>query len=95
VTLHEKRVPATPLKARGGVDISRADDLLAQARAVLLRADRSSDLRTALLAVREALDITTRLSETLRQIAAAQDPTREAQRREDRFSRPARGFRGG
>ncbi len=95
MTLHEKRVPATPLKARGAADISRADDLLAQARALLVVADRASDLRTALLAVREALDITTRLSETLRQIAAAQDPTREAQRREDRFSRPARGFRGG
>jgi hypothetical protein len=85
----------TLAKATEAVELSRADDLLAQARALLLRADRASDLRTALLAVREALDITTRLSETLRQIAAAQDPTREAQRREDRFSRPARGFRGG
>ena len=80
---------------KAAVELSRADDLLAQARALLLQADRASDLRAALVAVREALDITTRLSETLRQIAAAQDPTREAQRREDRFSRPARKPRAG
>ena len=95
MTLHEKHVPATPLKARGAVDISRAGDLLARARALLVVADRSSDLRTALLAVREALDITTRLAGELRGIAAATDPAQDAQEREDRFSRPARGFRGG
>jgi len=83
------------VKATQAQEVSRADDLLHQVRALLLHADRASDLRTALLAVREALDITTRLSEELRGIAAAGDPTREAQRREDRFSRPARGFRGG
>ena len=83
------------MTGREAQEVSRADDLLAQARALLLRADRSSDLRTALLAVREALDITTRLSEELRGIAAAGDPTREAQRREDRFSRPARKPRAG
>jgi Cdc6-like AAA superfamily ATPase len=52
------------------VKVSPADDLLAQARVALVAADRSSDLRGALVAVREALEITTRLSEELRQIAA-------------------------
>ncbi len=75
----------TLAKATQAQEVSRADDLLAQARALLLRADRSSDLRTALLAVREALDITTRLSETLRQIAAAVEPTQDAQEREVAF----------
>jgi hypothetical protein len=65
------------------VKVSPADDLLAQARVLLLRADRSSDLRSALVAVRQALEITTRLSEELRQIAAAGDPTEDAQKRED------------
>ncbi len=83
------------MKARGAVEVSRAEELIRQARARLLQADRAPDLRNALVAVRQALDITTRLSETLRQIAAAQDPTREAQRREDRFSRPARKPRAG
>ena len=73
------------MKATQAQEVSRADDLLAQARALLLRADRSSDLRTALLAVREALDITTRLSETLRQTAAAVEPTQDAQEREVAF----------
>ena len=71
------------MKAAEAVEITRAHELLAQARVLLLVADRSSDLRTALLAVREALDITTRLSETLRQIAAAVEPTQDAQERED------------
>jgi len=75
----------TLAKATQAQEVSRADDLLAQARALLLRADRSSDLRTALLAVREALDITTRLSETLRQIAAAGETTQDAQEREVAF----------
>ena len=83
------------MKATQAQEISRAEELIRQARAQLLQADRASDLRAGLVAVREALDITTRLSEELRGIAAAGDPTREAQRREDRFSRPARGFRGG
>ncbi len=75
----------TLAKATQAQEVSRADDLLAQARALLLRADRLSDLRTALLAVREALDITTRLSETLRQLTtpAAVEPTQDAQERED------------
>jgi hypothetical protein len=81
--------------ATEAADISRVNELLARARVALVVADRASDLRGALLAVREALEITTRLSEELRGIAAVQEPTREAQRREDRFSRPARGFRGG
>ena len=83
------------MTGREAQEVSRADELLAQARAFLLVADRAADLRTSLVAVREAFEITTRLSETLRQIAAAQDPTREAQRREDRFSRPARKPRAG
>ncbi len=81
--------------ATEAADISRVNELLARARVALVVADRATDLRTSLVAVREALEITTRLSETLRQIAAAQDPTREAQRREDRFSRPARKPRAG
>ncbi len=87
----------TLAKATQAQEVSRADDLLAQARAVLLRADRATDLRTALLAVREARAHVELLSVTMRGITTpvAVDPTREAQRREDRFSRPARGFRGG
>ena len=73
--------------ATEAADISRVNELLARARVALVVADRASDLRGALLAVREALEITTRLSEELRGIAAAGDPTEE---REDRFSRPAR-----
>ena len=81
------------MKATEAIEVTRAEELIRQARALLLQADRASDLRAALVAVREALDITTRLSETLRQIAAAQDPTREAQRREDCSQAPARGLR--
>ena len=73
------------MKATEAIEVSRADELLRQARALLLRADRATDLRTALVAVREALDITTRLSETLRQIAAAVEPTQDAQEREVAF----------
>ncbi len=65
------------------MEVSPAEDLLAQARVLLLRADRARDLRNALVAVREVLDITTRLSEELRGIAAAGDPTEDAQKRED------------
>ena len=83
------------MKATEAIEVSRAEELIRQARALLVVADRSPDLRTALLAVREALAITTRLSETLRGIAAVQDPTQDAQRREDRFSRPARKPRAG
>ena len=54
-------------------EISRLEELIRQARARLLQADRASDLRAALVAVREALDITTRLSEELRGIAAVED----------------------
>ena len=95
MTLHEKRVPATPLKATQAQEVSRANGLLAQARALLLRADRAPDLRTALVAVREALKITTLLAGELRQIAAVEESTQDAQRREDRFSRPARKPRAG
>ncbi len=63
MTLHEKHVPA--------------DDLLAQARALqsktlslLLRADRASDLRTALVCVREARSNVELLAVTMRQLAA-------------------------
>ena len=66
--------------ATEAADISRVNELLARARVALVVADRATDLRTALLAVREALDITTRLSEELRGIAAV----------EDCVSRPAR-----
>ncbi len=76
--------------ATEAADISRVNELLARARVALVVADRASDLRAALVAVREALEITTRLSEELRGIAADGDPTRDAQEREDRFSRPAR-----
>jgi len=79
------------VKAAAAVEITRAHELLAQARVLLLVADRATDLRTALLAVREALDITTRLSETLRQLTtpAVEEPTRDAQAVEDGVSRPA------
>ncbi len=73
------------MQATEAQEISRADDLLAQARALLLRADRSSDLRTALLAVREARVHVELLSETLRLLTtpAAVEPTQDAQRREE------------
>ncbi len=61
------------------------NELLARARVLLIVADRSSDLRSSLVAVRQALDITTRLAEELRGGAAVEDPTRGAQACEDRF----------
>ncbi len=76
-------------------EVTRADELIGQARVLLVVADRASDLRTALVAVRQALDITTLLSQELRGIAAVEKPTHHAQRREDRFSRPARKPRAG
>jgi hypothetical protein len=86
------------VKATEAIEVSRADDLLAQARALqsetlslLLRADRASDLRTALAAVREARVHVELLSETLRQIAAAVDPTQDG--RSARIASP--GLRGG
>jgi hypothetical protein len=69
VTLHEKRVPAA--------------DLLAQARALLLQADRATDLRTALLAVREARAHVEELSVTMRQVAAVEDAAQDTQRPQD------------
>ena len=85
MTLHERALQRRQ-------EVSRAGDLLAQARALqsktlslLLRADRASDLRGALECVRDALDIASRLSETLRQIAAAVEPTQDAQAVEDCF----------
>ncbi len=64
-------------KARGAVEVSRAGDLLAQARALqsetlslLLQADRSSDLRSALECVREARVHVELLSVTMRRIFA-------------------------
>ncbi len=77
--------------ATEAADISRVNELLARARVALLRADRASDLRTSLVAVREALEITTRLSEELRGIAAAVDPTQDG--RSARIASP--GLRGG
>jgi hypothetical protein len=73
----------TLAKATEAQEVSRACDLLTQARVALLVADRSTDLRTALVAVREALSITARLSGELRGIAAVEEPTREAQACED------------
>ena len=82
----------TLAKAAQAQEVSRADDLLAQARALqsetlslLLRADRASDLRSALECVREARSNVELLSVTLRQIAAAAacEPTQDAQERED------------
>ncbi len=64
------------MNATRAQELIGVNELLRQARVLLLRADRARDLRTALLAVREALEITTRLSDELRGIAAAQDPTR-------------------
>jgi hypothetical protein len=75
------------VKATVAIEVSRADDLLGQARSLLLRADRSSDLRTALLAVREARVHVELLSVTMRQLttAAAEEPTQDAQAVEDCF----------
>ncbi len=67
-------------------EVSRAGDLLAQARALLLRADRATDLRTALSCVREARSTVELLAVTMRQLAAwAQEPAQDAQEREDCF----------
>jgi hypothetical protein len=82
----------TLTKATQAVELSRAGDLLAQARALqsktlslLLRADRASDLRTALECVREARVHVELLSVTMRGITtpAVQDPAQDAQERED------------
>ncbi len=71
-------------------EVARADDLLRQARALLLVADRARDLRTALLAVRDARVHVELLSVIMRQVAAAEESTEDAQEREDCVSRPAR-----
>ncbi len=71
--------------ATEAADIPRVNDLLRQARVLLIVADRATDLRSALVAVRQVLDITTRLSEELRQIAAVEESTQEAQACEDRL----------
>ncbi len=71
------------MKATVAIDISRAGDLLAQARAVLLQADRASDLRGALVAVSAARVHVELLSVTMRQIAAAEDAAQDTQARED------------
>jgi len=68
--------------ATEAADISRVNELLAQARVLLIVADRSTDLRSALVAVREALEVTRRLSQELRH-AAVEEDTREAQACED------------
>ena len=82
----------TLAKAAQAQEVSRADDLLAQARALqsetlslLLRADRASDLRSALECVREARSTVEELAVALRQIAAAVEPTQDAQAVEDCF----------
>jgi hypothetical protein len=84
------------VKATEAIEVSRADDLLSQARALLVVADRATDLRTALLAVREARVHVELLSVTMRQLTtpAAEEPTQDAQEREDCVSRPARRSRG-
>jgi hypothetical protein len=73
------------VKATQAQEVSRADDLLAQARALLLRADRARDLRTALLAVREARVHVELLSVIMRGLTtpAAVEPTQDAQEREE------------
>ncbi len=75
------------MKATGAQELSRANDLLAQARALLLRADRSSDLRAALECVREARIHVELLSVTMRGLTtpAAVEATQDAQEREDCF----------
>ncbi len=60
----------TLAKATEAQELSRADELLAQARALLLVADRATDLRTALLAVREARSTVELLAVTIRQLSA-------------------------
>ena len=67
--------------------VSPADDLLAQARVLLLRADRATDLRSALVAVREARVHVELLSVIMRQLTtpAVVEPTQDAQEREVAF----------
>ncbi len=60
----------TLAKATEAVEVSRANELLAQARALLLVADRATDLRTALVAVREARSTVELLAVTMRQLTA-------------------------
>ena len=69
--------------ATEAADISRVNELLAQARVLLIVADRSTDLRSALVAVGEALEVTRRVAEELRGVAAVEEDTREAQACED------------
>ena len=67
------------------VEVSPADDLLAQARVLLLRADRATDLRSALVAVREARVHVELLSVIMRGLTtpAAVEPPQPPQERED------------
>ncbi len=80
MTLHKQRIHAT----------------LAKTLSLLLRADRSSDLRTALSCVREARSNVELLAVTMRQLTtpAVEEPTQDAQAVEDGVSRPARRPRG-
>ncbi len=71
------------MKATVAIEVSRVDDLLAHTRALLLVADRASDLRSALLAVRAARAHVELLSVIMRQVAAVEEPTQEAQACED------------
>ena len=84
------------MKATEAQEVSRAGDLLAQARALLLRADRASDLRAALTAVREARSNLELLAVTLRRGGelAQEEPAQDAQEREDGSQAPARWSRG-
>ena len=69
------------------IEVSPADDLLALTRALLLRADRATDLRTALLAVREARVHVELLSVIMRQLTtpAVEEPPQDTQEREVAF----------
>jgi hypothetical protein len=71
------------VKATVAIEVSRVDDPLAHTRALLLVADRATDLRTALLAVHEARVHVELLSVIMRQVAAVEDATQEAQACED------------
>ncbi len=75
------------MKATEAIEVSRANELLRQARAVLLQADRAADLRGALVAVREARVHVELLSVTMRQLTtpAVEEPTQDAQEREVAF----------
>ena len=59
----EKRIPADEL-------LARARALQSKTLSLLLRADRASDLRTALVCVREARSNVELLAVTMRQLAA-------------------------